>query len=376
MHYFQSIWLTDSDSPAKSMSFEFQTVDPQSVRDEVVNFFWQHRKWPGETREDYYQIWDWRYSSLSEGPALVHIARLRESGEIVGHIGVYRRTFRFGDVTLRVGVPGNLFAHPQWQSTIVGVRLVMFLRSLVQRGEFDAILGFGNEVANRMLANFGFAQLGTMHTYVDVRDVEPLLRRRNPVLTMMAPLINTVTSVRRDLKAPRRAERSTNLEVRQLTPEQILEIDRSHWAPTNRLVAWDSNRFLAQRYLMEPQTSRAVHGLFNPSTDTIEAYVVSDSTTRIKVWDCQVNPITIDPPSAIAAVATASWPNAETIQAPTIPQTRLARDLVAAGFFDRRSEDLTEANTYVSAYWLPTSPHAAVLSDPSSWNIWIGSRHY
>ena len=130
------------------MSFEFETVDPQSVRDEVVNFFWEHRKWPGETREDYYDIWDWRYSSLSEGPAFVHIARLKETGQMVGHIGVYRRTFRFGDVTLSAGVPGNLFAHPEWQKTIVGVRLVTFLRSLVQRGELDAIIGFGNETAN------------------------------------------------------------------------------------------------------------------------------------------------------------------------------------------------------------------------------------
>lgn len=358
------------------MSFEFETVDPQSVRDEVVNFFWEHRKWPGESRDDYYDIWDWRYSSLSEGPALVHIARLRETGQIVGHIGVYRRTFRFGNVTLSAAVPGNLFAHPAWQKTIVGVRLVMFLRSLVQRREFDAIIGFGNETANEMLARLGFAQLGTMHTYVDIRDVEPVLRRRNRAFAMIAPLINAVSSVRRDLRSPRHAEQRMNLEVRQLTPDQILELDRSHWAPTSRLVAWDSNRFLAQRYLMEPHTSRHVHGLFDPSTGFLEAFVVSESTTRIKVWDCQVNPITIDPPSAIAAVAAARWPNAETILVPTLPQTRLARDLVAAGFLDRRSDDVTEASTYVSAYWLPDSAHAAVLSDPSAWNIWIGSRHY
>lgn len=358
------------------MSFEFETVDPQSVRDEVVNFFWEHRKWPGETREDYYKIWDWRYSSLSEGPALVHIARLKETGQMIGHIGVYRRTFRFGDVTLSAGVPGNLFAHPEWQKTIVGVRLVTFLRSLVQRGEFDAILGFGNDIANEMLARLGFAQLGRMNTYVDIRDSKPLLRRRNRALTMIAPLVNAVTSVRRGLRSPRGAGQAKDLEVRQLAPDQILQLDRSHWAPPNRLVAWDSNRFLAERYLMEPNASRHMHGLFDPSTGSFEAYVVSESTTRIKVWDCQVNPAAIDPPSAIAAVAAASWPHAETILVPTLPQTQLARDLVAAGFLDRRSDDLTEANTQVSAYWLPTSPHAAVLSDPSSWNIWIGSRHY
>jgi len=358
------------------MSFEFQTVDPISVRDDVVDFFWEHRKWPGETREDYYEIWDWRYGSLSEGPAFVHIARLKNTGKIIGHIGVYRRTFRFGDELMTLGVPGNLFAHPDWQKTIVGVRLVMFLRSLVQRGEFDGIIGFGNKTANEMLARLSFAQLGTMHTYVDVRDAEPVLRRRNRALAVVAPLINTVSSVRRGMISARGGESRTRFEVRQLEPDQVLQVDRSHWAPPDRLVAWDSNRFIASRYLMEPKAMRHMHGLFDAATGSIEGFVISESTTRIKIWDCQVNPASMTPPAAIEAVALASWPEAETILIPTLPQTRIARDLVGAEFLDRRSDDVTEANTYVSAYWRQESPHAAVLSDPTSWNIWIGSRHY
>ncbi|HST08348.1 MAG TPA: hypothetical protein VLJ83_09250, partial [Gemmatimonadaceae bacterium] len=227
-----------------------------------------------------------------------------------------------------------------------------------------------------MLARLAFAQLGTMHTYVDIRDAEPVLRRRNRVLTVIAPLINTVTSVRRGMRSSRGSEHPNGFEVRQLAPSQVLQIDRSHWAAPDRLVAWDSNRFIADRYLMEPNASRVMHGLFDLSTGSIEGYVISESATRIKIWDCQVNPNATDPPSAIAAVASTSWPDAETILVPTLPQTRLARDFVAAGFLDRRSDDVTEANTYVSAYWRPGGPHAAVLSDPTLWNIWIGSRHY
>jgi predicted N-acetyltransferase YhbS len=358
------------------MSFDFETVDPHSIRDEVVNFFWEHRKWPGQTREDYYRIWDWRYTSLSEGPALAHIARLKETREIVGHVGVYRRTFRFGNDKIQVGVPGNLFAHPAWQKTIVGVRLVMFLRSLVQRSELDAIIGFGNETANEMLARLGFAQLGAMHTYVDIRNAGPVLRRRHRALTMIAPLVNAVSSARRAVGSAKRTAQGMKLKVRELDWGEILTLDRSHWAPPDRLVAWDSNRFLAERYLMEPGTSRQIHGLFHGATGSLEAYVVSENTTRIKIWDCQSNPATLDPPSAIAAVAAMRWPGAETILAPTLPQTRIATELVAAGYLDRRSDDQTEANTLVSAYWLPESPHTGILSDPGLWNIWIGSRHY
>ena len=75
------------------MSFDFQRVDPADVRDEVVDFFWKHRRWPGETRHDYYAIWDWRQNALSDGPAFAYIARLVATGEIVGHVGVYRRDF-------------------------------------------------------------------------------------------------------------------------------------------------------------------------------------------------------------------------------------------------------------------------------------------
>lgn len=358
------------------MSFDFETVDPHSVRDEVVNFFWEHRKWPGQTRDDYYRIWDWRYAALSEGPALAHIARLKETRQVIGHVGVYRRNFRFGNDEIRIGVPGNLFAHPDWQKTIVGVRLVMFLRSLVQRNELDAVIGFGNRIAHEMLARMGFAQLGTMHTYVDIRNAAPVLRRRHRALTMAAPIINAVSSARRAFGSARRTTQGMKVEVRELDPATILKLDRSHWASPNRLVAWDSNRFLSERYLQEPRASRQIHGVFDRATGSLEAYVVSESTTRIKIWDCQSNPATIDPPSAINAVAVARWPGAETILAPTLPQTRIARELVAAGYLDRPSDDQTEANTQVSAYWLPESPYADILSDPGLWNLWIGSRHY
>jgi hypothetical protein len=357
------------------MPFEFQTVDPQSVRDDVVNFFWDHRRWPGETRDDYYDRWDWRYSALSEGPALVHLARLKATGQVVGHIGVYRRNFRVDDVTLRVGVPGNLFTHPDWQKSIVGVRLVMFLRSLVQNGEFDAVIAFGNPIANGMFARFHFDQLGPMHTYVDLRDAKPVLRRRNRAFTVLAPPLNLSASVRRGLKSRLRGARRSKLRVSKLTPDQVLHLDRSHWAPPSRVVAWDSNRFLLQRYLMEPGAPRHIYGLFDPLTASLESYVVTDTTSRIKIWDCQVNPATIDPPSAIAAVVS-QWPNAETVLVSTLPNSRLARDLVQAGFIDREFVDSNESTTLLSTYSLPGNPHAGALRDPARWNIWLGSRHY
>jgi len=356
------------------MTFEFQRVDPLEVRDEVVDFFFKHRRWPGETRGDYEAIWNWRHRALSEGPPLAYIARLQSTGEIVGHVGVYRREFRIGDARISACVPGNLFVHPGWKQNIIGVRLVMFFRSLIQNGEFDLFLGFGNEAANAMLARLGFAQLGSMHTYADVRNAGAVLRRRHRALAAVGPLVNLGFAARRRFSSGRREAVST-LDVRRLGAAEFLELDRSHWSAPTRLVAWESNEFIAERYLNEPGVERTLYGLFAREKGTLEGFVVTEPTARVKVWDCQTNPASIDSQSAIAAVA-GKIRNAETLLVPTLPQSALAGEFTRAGFLDREAVDDVEANTFVSALFLPDNPHAHVLKDPTQWNIWMGSRHY
>ncbi len=319
-------------------------------------------------------MWDWRYKALSDGPAIVYVARSQPTAEVVGHIAMFRRHFRIGDASLQFCVPGNLLVHPDWQKNIVGVRLVMIVRSLVQTREFDAVLAFANPNANTMFLRLGFTELGVMHTYVDVRDAGPPLRRRKRALAVVAPLVNLGFAARR-LLSRRPGQGHSDLRVRKLTSDQFVGFDRSHWAPSKRLVAWDSNQFVVDRYLNEPHAERHLYGLVNPVTSLLEGYVVTEPTARIKVWDCQTNPATIDPTAAIRAVV-AQWPNAETVLVPTLPHSRLAKDLVRAGFLDRESVDSTESTTYLSAYSLPDHPHTEALADPTCWDIWLGSRHY
>jgi hypothetical protein len=98
--------------------------------------------------------------------------------------------------------------------------------------------------------------------------------------------------------------------------------------------------------------------------------------TRIECgFGCQTNPATIDPPAAIEAVA-AHLPDIETVLVPTLPQSRLARELVKDGFLDREAVDYAEANTFLSVYSMTNSRHAAVIGDLALWNLWVGSRHY
>jgi len=356
------------------MSFEFKRVDPQMVREEVVNFFWQQRHWPGDTIDDYYRMWDWRYRALSDGPPLVYIARVKDTRELVGHIGIYRRTFRCGNVDLKFCVPGNLLVHPDWQKNIIGARLAMFVRTLVESREFDAVLAFGNPNANAMFLRLGFTELGAMHTYVDVREAGPLLRRRAGALAVVAPLINASFAVHRRWSR-RGTTRRAPARLRRLTADEFLPLDRSHWAPPSRLVSWDSNQYVVDRYLREPDAERHLHGLFNSNSSLLEGFVVTEPTSRLKVWDCQTNSATISPPDAINAVVE-HREDAETVLVPTLPQSDLAQDFVRAGFFDRRSVDSTETTTFLSAYSSRNNTHADILGNQSRWNIWLGSRHY
>jgi hypothetical protein len=351
---------------------EFERVEASLARHEIVDFFFRHRRWPVETRDEYFAIWDWRQRALSDGPAFAYVARLKSTGEMVGHVGIYRRRFRIGNEIIQACVPGNLFVHPEWKG-IVGVRLVMFFRSVIQDREFDLFLGFGNDLANTMLARLGFAQFGSMHTYVDVLDAAAVLHRRSRTLAPVAPLVNLGFAARRRWKRVRTSK--THLQVRRLAATDFETLDRGHWAPSPTMVAWDSNRFIVERYLNEPSAERVLFGLFHPVSESFEGFTAVETGARLKVWDCQTNSAMIDPVDAIQTVCE-TIPGAETILAPTLPQSVLARRFKSAGYLDRESVDTIETNTFVSALSLPDSPHADLFRDPARWSIWIGSRHY
>ena len=217
-----------------------------------------------------------------------------------------------------------------------------------------------------------------MRTYIDLRDTKPLLGRRHRALTMLAPVLNRALAVRRRLRGLPHGKQLPRLRARQITPDEFLELDRSHWHPPSRLVTSDTSRFVVRRYLTWPRGNyapRYIYGLFDSETGLLEAYVVAEQAVRIKVWDCQVNSSVLDPPSAITAMASI-WPNTGTVLVPTLPQSLLATELVRAGFLDRESEDYAEASTHVSVYTKPGNEHAGLLGDPRQWNLWIGARHY
>ncbi|MGH7461390.1 MAG: GNAT family N-acetyltransferase, partial [Longimicrobiales bacterium] len=285
------------------MAIEFVRVEAPAVREGVVRFFWEQQHWPGSSHDDYYRMWDWRYSSLSDGEPYVYIARVQGTDTIVGHIAVYPRRFQVGGVELKVGVPGNLVVRPDYRNNVVGPRIVVFPRALVRDGELDMVLAFANPAAHGLFVRLGFHDLGLMHTYSDVRKSAPLLRRRMRAAAGLGPLVDLALSLRRLLRTGRSKRALGGLEVRPLTPEAFATSDRSHWThPSDRLVAADSTSYVVRRYLECPYAPRQMYGLLDDS-GRLEGYTILDEQGRIIVWDCQVNHSRLREPLAISMVA-------------------------------------------------------------------------
>lgn len=358
------------------MAVEVMQINAQSIRDDVVDLLWENRSRLQTTREEYGRGWDWRYGALSDGEPLAWVARDSDTRSLVGYIALYRRRYRIGGVELQVGVPGNLIVHRDHRTGLVGPRLVRLPRTEVNNGAFDMVVAFANPAAHPLFEKLGFHGLGRMHVYTDVRRCGPPLRRRLKVPTPIGPVLDSALRVRRVLYRRHQRRGMSGMQVRRLSAHDFLEADRSHWKqPSDRLVANHSGPYMVRRFVECPLDDRQVYGLVDETSGALEAYVVAQGTTRVRVWECQSNRDRLDEAAAISRVADA-LPEAETIHVPVLPDSLLADELRSLGFIRREPTDYVERTTSIDAYWLPSHPLAPELADTRRWNLWFGSNHY
>src|SRR5215831_856918 len=356
------------------MAVEFRRVAPLEVRDGVVDLFWRLRSWPWPDKGDCYRYWDWRYTSRSEAMPIVWVAT--DGPKIVGHMALYPRRFRIGDIDLTAGVPGNFLVDPEYRRTPIGPRLAASTRSVVSCGELDAVFGYGNKTAHAMLIRLGFREIGAMELFASVHRWGPVLNRRVPRAAMFASVAGAADSLRKAMHGAHSPRDVEGVEARLLTPAETEDIDRSPWHRNpDALVADHSSRFLADRYLRSPFQPRQLVGLLDRTSKVVEGYVVIDGDRRVKVVDCQVNEARMSEPEAVA-MAVKAIPTAETVVVPLLPQSDLAAAFLAAGFVRRRINDFVEGNTWWSAQWAPTTPAAKALEKISQWKLWFGWNHY
>lgn len=357
------------------MGIEFAAVAAPEVREAVVSFFWQQQHWPGKSIDDYYEMWDWRYTSLSDGAPYVYVARDTRTRAVVGHVAVYSRRFQIEGSAVTVGVPGNLVVHPDYRERVVGPRLVCYPRALVREGVLDMAIAFANAPAHALFSRLGFQDLGFMHSYVDIHRSASYLRRRMPVATPGGMLFDLAFDARRRMKQRAMPGGNGRFTVRGLSAGEFAAHSRAHWqVARDRFVTDGTPEFVAKRFLACPFAPRRMYGLFDRATARLQGFVILQGEPRAKVWDCQVNHAVLSEPVAISTVARAL--QLETVAVPTMPQTQLAHELRRAGFLHREPIDHIEQVTRLSAFWLPTHSLANQLGNIRRWNLWFGSNHY
>ena len=355
------------------MPLEFRRIRPHDARECVVDFFWRMRAWPYANKGEYFQYWDWRYNALSEEDPVAWIAI--DDGKVVGHIAAYFRRYSLNGQHIRVGVPGNFLVDDAYRDTLAGARLGSSPRTLVRDDEVDLLLAYGNKVAHGMFVRLGARDLGGMKLFVDIQRWGPVLARPARPLAVLAPVAAVAARARKRIK--RGSVRSTAaFHARELTVEQVLSMDRSHWLRSrDYLVAEGTTQYLANRFLRCPVRSHRLFGIVDPATSRTEGLVVTEGSSRVRVWYCEVNEAKVSESRAVE-LALSAMPDAETIVVPLLPASDLATEFERAGYFPGRETDSVEAKTWWSAYWKPAHPLAGAFAEMRRWKLWYAWNHH
>lgn len=354
---------------------EIQEAAPHSVREAVVDLFWENRHWPGTTHGEYSRLWDWRYQALADGEPRVWVAR--DGASVVGHIAVFPRRFRLGDVALQGAVSGDLLVRRDRRPTLLGLQLLKIPQRLVSEGALDFVYTLPNAISHRLALGLGWHDLGAIQEHVDLRRARPLLRRRTSselLASAVGPLVERTWAAHRWVR-----QRSIHAAVRHLRievdpVEEPSETDRSHWLHRrDRIVGADSTGYIVRRFLRDPFNRRKFFALRDPRDHRLEGYVIVEfRKNRAVVCDCQVNTGALDEAAAITLVARHLPPDVEVLSVPTLAETRLSADLRRRGFVRRSSRRPSDEGRRLTVFWSPQHPQAPKLARAEMWNVYTG----
>ncbi|GEM_PF-4582984 len=353
------------------MGVRLQRVNPLSIRESAIDFFWRMKAWPFETREEYERCWDWRYTSIPESDPIVWVAL--DGPKIIGHVACNLRRFRIDGREVRAGIPGNFLVDPEHRNTIIGAQLAGAPIKLAQRGETDIFIGYGNQIAHALALGLGCRSLGPMLPFLDVRRFGPAIGRRLPGGAALGPVADGALAAWRALAGRRRARPPAGLSARRLSAAELAAIDRSAWSVREGLTWWGDSAYLARRFLGCPIRSYRADAVIDLATGRAAAVVISEGTARFNVILCVADRAVLSEVQAVEAVLR-SDATAELGLVPLLPGTRLATEFAQAGYLQRSLQhaDTVLQRTTWSALWKPTHELAGAFAALEHWNVWYG----
>jgi hypothetical protein len=359
------------------MAAQLLRIDPFAHRDAIVEFMWRNHAWPYASKEEYFRFWDWRYRSLSEPDPAVWV--LRDGDLIVGHVALHFRRFALGAQEIRAGVPGNFRVDERYLNTVAGAMLASAPRKQVQRGLLDLVVGCHNEIGQAVAVALGYRDLGEMQALVAVRHWDRFLGRRAAVLAALAPLAHAADATRRTLRRCVRRPPPEFLAARQVSADQLRAFDISHWQRDSLLTWAGSLDYFANRFSHCPFQTARIYAVSDERSGRLEGLVAAIGDAMLSVLDCEVNQSVLAPPQAVELLLRAV-PAADSVRVSLLPRSQLAQEFATAGYLrlpTRLFESVLDGDVW-SAYWNPSHPLAAQLSDTNSWKLWHGwsARNY
>lgn len=357
------------------MSIELRRANARQMRERIVDFFWRIQMWPYSTKEQYYRLWDWRYTALSESDPAVWIAL--DDDIIVGHIALCFRNLSVDNQQIRVGVLTNFRVDEAYRSGALAAALAGAPRAAVRRGELDLLMGYGNRSAHQMVVALGYLDLGRMQTLVRVLRWGPALVRRSPKLQPAAALCSAAARVQRAFRRARVPKVPSFLAARTLSAAEIQTIDRSHWKLGTSMTWNGSLNYYANRFCGSEFCEGRVLGVVDTRSNKVEAVTAVTGSSQLTILECETNRDVLSTTEAVEAVAQAS-PDADSVRVPLLPGTDLAEKFIKAGYvrLPAAYSDPTIYNTFWSAWWPPEHPLASQMSKTNHWNLWLGWSHH
>ena len=285
----------------------------------------------------------------------------------MGLCSVLPRTLTWRDVSLSVGLVGNLIVSKSHRSPFAAVSLIRAVRQLVVDGEIDLLLGVPVARAARVVVGLRFRQLGTWRTYTIVSRSARALRRRFGVAGVpAAPLVDALAWTYQRLRRPA----ITPCRVDELSATELESASFDGWSsPADRICQRSSPSFLRWRFLDMPVHRYRVLGVYRAGTE-LNGYAVArvegDTATIV---DSGVNGRSLGQAECILAVVDALGSEAGVVSVRILDRTVLADELRHHGFVARRPD---RERTYLVALARDDGPAQDALAEVHRWNLFSG----
>lgn len=351
-----------------SREFALRRVDARDFRKEIIALYARNGNSIFES------LFDWYYRDVGQNAPASWILASQNGGGIAGVCSVTTREFRFGEMTLMVGVLGNFLVDKDMRKYFGAVRLVKAAKSLVDSGEFDILLGLPNQLAQPLLLRLGFQHIDSLQTQAQVfRSSDALRYRFGPLGAFASPIVDSFSALRRLFSAWPRTVRMP-LRILELSEDQLAHISTTSWSPpAETFVLQSSGAFLRSRFFQDPVKRYRGFAIVDAvAGDACGFLIAAAAAGRLHISACSTDSRRLSETEAILAFCSYQVARGSTVWVTTLQGSRLFEQLSRCGSYRVPGSFGGWSRTPLVGYWKTAHPLAEHFGRGRSWSLLVG----